>query len=246
MKVIGVIPARFDSARLPGKPLQLLLGKPILQWVVELVSKSNALDDFYVATDHEDIRKLCEKLQIKYVMTDSNCATGTDRIYQALSKLPICDAVINIQGDEPLLPTEYIDLLVNEFKKDVNLQMVTLSHPIEIEDFENKNAVKVIVNQQSEAIYFSRFPIPFSREKNITVDNKVVQKHIGVYGYSCEFLKQFCQQPQSFLEKNESLEQLRALEMGVRIRIISVPKATQGIDTIEDLLKVERLLKNEK
>lgn len=246
MRIIGVIPARFGSTRFPGKPLVSLKGRPILQWVVELVKASHELDDFYVATDHPEIQNLCEKLGVKYILTSESCQTGTDRICEALNKIPPADVVINIQGDEPLLPTSYIDLLAQEFKINPHLKMATLAHPIELEDLENKNAVKVLINQNQEAIYFSRFPMPFSREAAVTPISKSVQKHIGVYGYNTNFLSEFCKWPVSFLEKHESLEQLRALEKGVQIKVVSVPDSTRGIDTPQDLIFVERLLDEKK
>ncbi len=248
MKIVGIIPVRFASTRFPGKPLRLLQGKPLLQWVADVVSRSSHLSDFYVATDHEDIADLCQKINVKFLMTSSDAATGTDRVFEACQQLKNkgvkFDAVINIQGDEPLLPVEYIDLLARSFLNEPGLQMATLAHPINEEDIENKNAVKVLIDQNKYAIYFSRFSIPFSREKYIS--NPSVQKHIGLYGFSFDFLSRFCQEPQSFLEKCESLEQLRALDMGAKIKVISVEKPTHGVDTPEDLEKIEKLLKSGK
>lgn len=250
MKIIGLIPARFASTRFPGKPLETLSGKPLLQWVIELVQKSTVLSDFYVATDHSGIAELCQKLKVKYLMTSSEAATGTDRIFEACQQLKKqgveFDVVINIQGDEPLLPIEYVDQLAQAFIAEPGLKMATLSHPLNQEDIENKNAVKVLVDQNKYAIYFSRFPVPFSREKNTeaVIQSSSVQKHIGLYGYSFDLLQKFCQQPQSMLEKSESLEQLRALDMGVKIKVLSVAQPTLGVDTPEDLKKVEKILKD--
>lgn len=248
MKIVGIIPARFASTRFPGKPLRLLNGKPLIQWVTEVAARCSSLTDFYVATDHEGIADLCKKINVKFVMTSSEAATGTDRVFEAgqvLKKNGVqFDAVINIQGDEPLLPVEYIDLLAQAFVKEPNLQMATLAHPLSEEDVENKNAVKVLIDQIGYAIYFSRFPIPFSREKYVPTPS--VQKHVGLYGFSLDFLNRFCQQPQSLIEKSESLEQLRALDMGVKIKVMSVEKPTHGVDTPEDLEKIEKLLKSGK
>ncbi len=246
MRVVGVIPARFASTRFPGKLLKQLVDKPILQWVIELVSKCKSLDDFYVATDHEDIFNLCQILQVKVIMTSVHLTTGTDRIYEALQKIPACDIIVNIQGDEPLLPIEYVDLIVSAMKNNPSVSMATLAHPLSILELENKNSVKVIVNKNNEAIYFSRFPIPFSREVCNEKIVSCVQKHIGLYGYKTAFLKEFCDTPISFLEKNESLEQLRALEMGAKIKVISVDQPTFGIDSEKDLLDLERKLRDEK
>ncbi len=247
MKIVGIIPARFGSTRFPGKPLQLLQNKPLLQWVVEVVGRSRSIDDFYVATDHEGIADLCKKINVKYIMTSSEAATGTDRIFEACQSLKKSgikfDAVINIQGDEPLLPVEYIDLLAQSFKDNSRLEMATLSHPLEHNDLENKNAVKVLIDENQYAIYFSRFAIPFSRASIVSLENnKSVQKHIGLYGYSFDFLSRFCAHPQTFIEISESLEQLRALDMGAKIKVLSVEKPTYGVDTPEDLVKIEKLL----
>jgi 3-deoxy-manno-octulosonate cytidylyltransferase (CMP-KDO synthetase) len=248
MKIVGIIPARFASTRFPGKPLRLLNGKPLIQWVAEVAARSRLLADFYVATDHAGIADLCEKINVKYVMTSSEAATGTDRVFEACQQLKKSgvqfDAVINIQGDEPLLPVEYIDLLAQAFVNVLGLEMATLAHPLNAEDVENKNAVKVLIDQNQYAIYFSRFPIPFSREKYVSTP--AVQKHIGLYGFSIDFLNRFCRQPQSLIEKCESLEQLRALDMGVKIKVMTVSKPTHGVDTPEDLEKIEKLLKSGK
>jgi 3-deoxy-manno-octulosonate cytidylyltransferase (CMP-KDO synthetase) len=248
MKIVGIIPARFASTRFPGKPLRLLSGKPLIQWVVEVAARSSSLTDFYVATDHEGIAELCKKINVKFIMTSSASATGTDRVFEASQQLQkngvAFDAVINIQGDEPLLPVEYIDLLAQAFVKEPGLQMATLAHPLSEDDLENKNAVKVLIDQHRYAIYFSRFPIPFSREKYVSTSS--VQKHVGLYGFSIDFLNRFCQEPQSLIEKSESLEQLRALDMGAKIKVISVDKPTHGVDTPEDLEKIEKLLKSGK
>jgi 3-deoxy-manno-octulosonate cytidylyltransferase (CMP-KDO synthetase) len=251
VKIVGIIPARFGSTRFPGKPLCLLQGKPLLQWVVEVVQNCKSLDDFYVATDHVEIAELCKKINVKYIMTSTEAATGTDRVFEACQYLEKSghhyDAVINIQGDEPLLPAEYIHFLVSAFKAEPKLEMVTLSHPLEIDDFENKNAVKVLIDRNKYAIYFSRFAIPFSRESTHSFQpssnlQSAVQKHIGLYGYSFQFLKRFCNEPQVLIEVCESLEQLRALDMGVKIKVMSVDKPTYGVDTIEDLEKIEKFL----
>ena len=248
MKIVGIIPARFASTRFPGKPLQLLQGKPLLEWVTDVVARSSVLSDFYVATDDQSIADFCQKINIKFLMTSTKAATGTDRVFEACQQLKKSgvqfDAVINIQGDEPLLPVEYIDLLAKSFENESSLQMATLAHPLAEEDLENKNAVKVLIDQNQYAIYFSRFPIPFSKEKYISTLS--VQKHIGLYGFNFKFLERFCREPQSIIETSESLEQLRALDMGIKIKVLSVEKPTFGVDTPEDLEKIEKLLKSGK
>lgn len=240
MKIIGVIPARFGSTRFPGKPLVLLKNKPMLQWVIEGAQKSQQLSRVLVATDDKRIVELCDKIGVESVITPSECATGTDRIFTAVKKIDF-DVVINIQGDEPLIDQTYIDPLAQAFSDNANLDMATLAHSITQDDLNNSNAVKVIKNINNEAIYFSRFPIPFSRQNFSAGD--VVMKHIGLYGYSRAFLQKFCTAPQAELEKLESLEQLRALYLAAKIKVIKVEKATYGVDTPEDLQKLEALLK---
>jgi len=240
MKIIAVIPARFGSTRFPGKPLELLKGKPIIQWVIEGVQSSKLIDDIYVATDDERIAHVVNGLKTQVIMTSSNCPTGTDRIYAATQKLNY-DVVLNVQGDEPQINHNYIDPLAMAFKNNIHLDMATLSHPMMLEDVQNMNAVKVIKNINQEAIYFSRFPIPYSREK-LDSQNIICEKHIGLYGYSRTFLKKFCESPQSDIEKYESLEQLRALYLGAKIKVLSVDRPIQGVDTPEDLAKLETLI----
>ena len=230
MKIIAVIPARFASTRFPGKPLELLKKKPIIQWVVEGTRTSSLVDEIFVATDDERIAAVCRGINVKVLMTGAECLTGTDRIFEATRNLEF-DVVLNVQGDEPLIDNSFIDPLAQAFLKNQNLEMATLAHPIAREDMTNQNAVKVITNTFDEAVYFSRQPIP------------ATLKHIGLYGFSKGFLQKFCTSPQAFIEKQESLEQLRALHLGARIKVLRVEKPTYGVDTPEDLQKLEALLK---
>lgn len=239
MKIIAVIPARFASTRFPGKPLELLKKKPIIQWVVEGALKSKLIEKIYVATDDSRIAKISSDINVEVLMTRPDCPTGTDRIFEATKDIDF-DVVINIQGDEPLINQSYIDPLAQAFLADPKLDMATLAHPLAPEDIDNKNAVKVITNSFGEAIYFSRFGIPYSREKD--PNSSASLKHIGLYGYSREFLQKFCTSPQALIEKYESLEQLRALYLGAKIKVLQVQKPTYGVDTPEDLQKLEALL----
>ena len=242
MKIIAVIPARYASTRFPGKPLEKLKGKPILQWVIEGAKKSSLISEILVATDDERISALCKTLDVNAIMTPSECPTGTDRIFAATRGLKF-DVVLNIQGDEPLIDQSFIDPLAQAFLKDKQLDMATLAHPLAPEDIDNKNAVKVITNIHNEAIYFSRFAIPFSRQQfDVSSVEKPALKHIGLYGFSEPFLQKFCSTNPTLLEKHESLEQLRALYLGARIKVIEVEKPTYGVDTPEDLQKLEGLL----
>ncbi len=247
MKIIAVIPARFGSTRFPGKPLAELKGKKILQWVVEGARTSTLINKIYVATDDQRIYDFCQSIQVDVIMTSSDCPTGTDRIYEATKNLDF-DCVLNIQGDEPLISKDFIDPLAQAFLMDSTLEMATLAHPLAVEDLFNQNAVKVITNHRQEAIYFSRLPIPFSREnksnlQSISVSENDVMKHVGLYGYSKSFLNRFCSTSPTAIEKHESLEQLRALYLGAKIKVLAVKKPTYGVDTIEDLQKLEALLK---
>lgn len=239
MKIIAVIPARYGSTRFPGKPLVQLKGKPLIQWVIEGAKSAKLVSEIYVATDDQRIADAVTAAGGKFLMTRSECPTGTDRIYEATQKLDF-DVVLNIQGDEPQITAEYIDLLAKAFIDQPSLDMATLAHPIALEDIENPNAVKVIKNANHEAIYFSRFAIPYSREK--VAGTPVCEKHIGLYGYSKNFLNKFCNSEQSAIEKAESLEQLRALHLGAKIKVLSVKKPIQGVDTPEDLAKLEKML----
>jgi len=242
-KIIAVIPARFGSTRFPGKPLEKLKGKPLLQWAVEGARTSQKVKKVFVATDDKRIQELCEEIQVECLMTRSDCPTGTDRLFEATRGLDF-DVVLNIQGDEPLVNQTYIDPLAEAFLQQPGLDMATLAHPLSHEDLDNKNAVKVIINQNQEAIYFSRFPIPYSRESaKAGAPVSAALKHIGLYGYTREFLQKFCSAPQAEIEKFESLEQLRALYLGAKIKVLQVEKPTYGVDTPEDLQKLEALLK---
>lgn len=241
MKIIAVIPARYGSTRFPGKPLVQLKGKPLIQWVIEGAKSAKLVSDIFVATDDQRIADAVTAAGGKFLMTRSECPTGTDRIFEATLNLDF-DVVLNIQGDEPQITAEYIDLLAKAFIDQPSLDMATLSHPISLEDIDNLNAVKVIKNVNNEAIYFSRFAIPYSREK--ATDHAVCEKHIGLYGYTKGFLHKFCKSEQSAIEKAESLEQLRALYLGAKIKVLSVKKPIQGVDTPEDLAKLERLLRD--
>jgi 3-deoxy-manno-octulosonate cytidylyltransferase (CMP-KDO synthetase) len=245
LKFIGVIPARYASTRFPAKPLALIQGKPMIQWVVEGALKSNVLSEVVVATDHPDIEKAARASGARVVMTDSDLPSGTDRIYAATKDLA-CDVVINIQGDEPLVKADWIDRLCNLFvaSNSSELEMATLAHPISAADLQSLNAVKVVLNQKDEALYFSRYSIPYSR---VTVaENEIPPgclKHIGMYAYRKEFLAAFCQAPVAELEKAESLEQLRALYLGAKIKVLRVNEATPGVDTPEDLVRIENILR---
>jgi 3-deoxy-manno-octulosonate cytidylyltransferase (CMP-KDO synthetase) len=243
--VIGVIPARYASTRFPGKPLALLNGKPMIEWVVKNAAKSKTLSQVVVATDDDRIVKAVEAAGFRAVMTDSDLPSGSDRIEAALltlekeASLGAGAIIVNIQGDEPLIQARMIDDLVAPLVADSGIEMSTLAHEISDEDLHNMNAVKVVCNDLGDALYFSRFPIPYSREKSPA---GACLKHVGLYAYQRHFLKKFCATPPHALERAESLEQLRALAMGARIRVVKTEDRSWGVDTPGDLAKIEELL----
>lgn len=241
MKIIGVIPARFGSTRFPGKPLTPILNKPMLQWTIEAVQKTDCLQDVIVATDHEEIFKLAEKCKAKAVMTASDLPTGTDRVWHAVKEID-CDVVINIQGDEPLIESEVIEKLAKAFD-DPNINMATLGRSIQTEkDLLSDTTAKIVLNENNEAIYFSRFPIPYSRIKSSDELGDACLKHIGIYAYRKSFLEKFCKSEESLIEKAEGLEQLRALYIGGKIKVIKVENDSWGVDKPEDVNFVEQKL----
>ncbi len=244
MNFWAVVPSRYGSTRFPGKPLALIAGQPLLQTVVEQIRKAKGLKKILVATDDKRILDLCEKINAEAVMTDSELASGTDRIYQAVlranEKINPDDVVFNIQGDEPLIPPQWIEKMIDFFKKDSKIQILTLAHSLDQEELENPNCVKVVLNSLEQALYFSRFPIPHSKLK---MAEPISLKHVGVYAYRFSALEKFCKAPISPLEKAESLEQLRALDLGIPIHVMKVAGSIQGVDVPEDVVKVEKILK---
>ncbi|MDP8264576.1 MAG: 3-deoxy-manno-octulosonate cytidylyltransferase [Candidatus Aceula lacicola] len=239
MRSIGVIPARYGSTRLKGKVLADIFGKPLIQHVWERAKKSKLLDDLIIAADDERVSQVCEGFGAKVVMTDKECASGSDRIAQAVKNID-AGIVINIQGDEPMLDASIIDGLVDVLKKDKDVQMSTAVVKMrKSKDAQDSNVVKAIVDRKGYAIYFSRSPIPFDRE------GKGAQyfKHLGFYGYRKSFLLGFKDLPPSVLEQAEKLEQLRVIEAGYKIKVIETEFDTIAVDTKEDLSKVKKALK---
>lgn len=237
MKIIGIIPARYSATRLPGKPLANICGKPLIQYVYEQAKKSKLLEDVLVATDDERILKAVEKFGGKAVMTSPSHPSGTDRCAEVARKID-CDFVINIQGDEPLIPPEVIDKVAEALRESDEVTPMTSAATLaNNEERGNSNVVKVVTDRNGIALYFSRSPIPFYR-------NPIAPtlRHIGIYGYRKDFLLKFVSLPQTPLERTESLEQLRALEHGFKIKIVLVDYSPVGVDTPEDLERVRKLL----
>ena len=245
MKFIGLIPARYASTRFPGKPLALLAGKPVIQHVYEQAAK--VLDAVYVATDDERIYNKVTEFGGKAVMTSTKHHSGTDRIEEALEKVGgDFDVVVNIQGDEPFIAQSQIETLCHCFE-DEDTQIATLGKPFEcIKAVENPNSPKIVVDNRGYAMYFSRSVIPLVRgvERQEWLKKYPFLKHLGIYAYRTEVLKAITRLPQSSLELAESLEQLRWLENGYRIKVGITNVETVGIDTPEDLQRAEDFIRS--
>lgn len=250
MKTLGIIPARYASTRFPAKPLAVLGGKPVIQRVYEQVV--GVLYDAVVATDDQRIYDAVMAFGGKVVMTSTSHRSGTDRCYEALTKVGIekYDVVVNIQGDEPFIQHDQIKEVCKCFD-DSSVDIATLVKPFTAADsfeaLENVNSPKVVVNNRMEALYFSRSIIPFMRgkDKEEWLPNHTYYKHIGLYAYRTDVLRQITSLPQGQLEKAESLEQLRWLENGFKIKVGISNVETIGIDTPEDLLHAEEFLKSQ-
>ena len=243
MKFIAIIPARYASTRFPGKPLAMLGGKTVIQRVYEQVT--SVLDEAYVATDDERIFQAVEQFGGKAVMTRSDHKSGTDRIQEAATKISTdADVIINVQGDEPFIQSSQIDTLMHLFDEP-DTQIGTLGKPFEsMEAIENPNSPKIVTDNRGFALYFSRSVIPYIRgkERDSWFGEYPFLKHLGIYAYRREVLAEVTKLPQSSLEKAESLEQLRWLQNGYRIRVGLTDVETVGIDTPEDLQRAEEFL----
>ncbi|MBL7171181.1 MAG: 3-deoxy-manno-octulosonate cytidylyltransferase [Candidatus Omnitrophica bacterium] len=239
-KIIGIIPVRFFSKRLPGKALAVIHGYPMIRHVYTRAKKAKALDRLIVATDDKRIFNAVKEFGGEVRLTSPRHLSGTDRVAEAASKenLKSCDIVVNIQGDEPLLKGKMIDELVSPFK-DRNVVMSTLIHKAPMEEVKDENIVKVVFDNNHNAIYFSRSPIPLHGGATSCGTG---WKHLGFYAYTYKFLKKFTSLPQGRLEKIERLEQLRALEHGYNIKVVETRFDTVGVDTRADLYKVRRIM----
>lgn len=240
MKILCVIPARYKSTRLPGKPLADIAGTPMIIRVLERVIKAKNIQGVIAAVDDERVLSTVKEYGYNALMTSPHHQTGTDRLAEVALEYEDVDVIINIQGDEPLIDPDLIDALAKEFHLDENLQMATVKTLMDEEEADNPNSVKVITDQDGYAIYFSRSKIPYKRENT---DLKYY-KHIGIYAYRRDFLLKFASLKSTPLEKAESLEQLRALENGYKIKVIESDKQFIGVDTQEDLEKVNEIYKH--
>ena len=246
MKFTGIIPARYASSRFPGKPLAMLGGKPVIQRVYEQVAA--VLDDAYVATDDERIFDRVTAFGGKAVMTRTDHKSGTDRIEEAVEKLGCtADVIVNVQGDEPFIQRSQLETVCQCFE-DPATQIATLGKPFEsVEAMKNPNSPKIVLDDRHCAMYFSRSVIPFIRgvDEKEWLGHYPFLKHIGLYAYRREVLAEVTKLPQSSLEKAESLEQLRWLQNGYRIKVGLTDVETVGIDTPEDLKRAELFLAKE-
>jgi 3-deoxy-manno-octulosonate cytidylyltransferase (CMP-KDO synthetase) len=242
MKIIALIPARFDSKRFPGKALADIMGKPMVQRVYEQATKSTIVDAVYVATDSDAIFSAITDIGGKAIMTGSQCSSGTDRVAEAARTLDLDgnDIVINIQGDQPLLQPECLAELIQPFYDSPGLPMATLANCLDDEDSINDpNNVKVIIDVNGYAIYFSRARIPFDRDQKEKIQ---YYKHLGIYAYSNGFLQEFTKLSPAPLENIEKLEQLRAIHHGHKIGITISTFDSPSVDDIADIAKVETIL----
>ncbi|MEX2367464.1 MAG: 3-deoxy-manno-octulosonate cytidylyltransferase [Pseudohongiellaceae bacterium] len=253
MSFIVVIPARYSSTRLPGKPLLEIAGKPMLDHVVQRARQSRA-DEVYVATDDERIRRACEISGTPVCMTSSAHQTGTDRIEEVCRQLELDDEkiVVNVQGDEPLMPPSVINQVAENMEKHPAAGICTLYEPISSShQFQDPNVVKVVTDTQGMALYFSRAMIPFPRDEMKLQENLdlaglspgLIKRHVGLYAYRAGVLHQFVQWPVEALEAAEKLEQLRALYNGIRIHVDQACEPiVSGVDTEEDLIMIREII----
>ena len=240
MKVLCVIPARFASTRLPGKPLKDIAGKPMVVRVYERASQAGLVNETLVATDDERIKAAVEAAGGKAMLTRADHATGTDRLAEVAEAYPEVDLIVNVQGDEPLIDPGLIDELAGLFANEPELAMATVKTEMEDEaEQKNPNNVKVVCDKAGYALYFSRSLMPYPRKGGCPV-----YKHIGIYSYRRDFLLHYAKMEPTPLEQAESLEQLRALENGYRIKVVETKAKFVGVDTVEDLERVNEIYRN--
>ncbi len=242
MEAIGIIPARYGATRFEGKVLKDLCGKPVIQHVYERAKKAKMLDDLIIAADDDRILKAVEAFGGKAVFTSKSHSTGTDRLTEVVNAIDV-RVVVNIQGDEPLINPLVIDDLVRSMQDEDAVMSTVVKKSYSPEEFHSRDVVKAIVSEDNHALYFSRSPLPTLLKPGLP--DHFFYKHIGIYAYNKDFLFTFKNLPPSYLEKNERLEQLRALEHGYRIKVIETKFETVGVDTPEDLERAKNILEKE-
>ena len=249
MHVVAIIPARYASTRLNGKPLLNIAGKPMIQWVYERAKKAKLTNDVIAATDDKRVFDAVRYFGGKAVMTSPEHRTGTDRIAEAADGLNV-DIIVNVQGDEPLIEPEMIDEAIRPLTNDSEIVAATLKTKIRDEaELNNPNVVKVVTDKNDFALYFSRLPVPYHRDewkdlKHLTVHGSrfTVFKHIGLYVYRKDFLLKFAKMKPTPLEEAEKLEQLRVLENGYKIKVVETEHDSIGVDTEEDMERVRKIV----
>lgn len=243
-RVVGVIPARYASTRLPGKSLVEIAGKPLVVHVLDRVRRARRLDDVIVATDDARIRDVVEGVGGWAVMTRADHPSGTDRVAEAVGGID-AGVVINIQGDEPLVDPDLIDRLAAVMRGDPGWDMGTAAAPIgELDDLHAPAVVKVVTGAEGQALYFSRAPIPYARDGFPADPSSIYRRHIGIYAYRRAMLERIVAAPPTVLEQTEKLEQLRALALGARMVVIETNDIGIGVDTPEDVAQVEAVLED--
>jgi 3-deoxy-manno-octulosonate cytidylyltransferase (CMP-KDO synthetase) len=238
VRIAGVIPARLSSTRLSRKVLRPIAGRPMVEWVWRAAQASGLMDPVVVATDAEEVAAACRERGISFIMTSPKCASGSDRVREAARQID-ADIYVNIQGDEPTLTADFFPPLLSLFERP-EVEVATLAVRCPPEEFANPNAVKLVTALDGRALYFSRATIPFDRDATGFAGYR---KHLGIYAYRKAALERFASLPPSPLEKLERLEQLRLLENGIAIYVADAPRDTIGVDTEEDLLRAEAMLK---
>lgn len=237
-KVVGIIPARWGSTRFPGKPLHGIAGKPLIRHVWERCVEAQSFDQVIVATEDMRIAEVAFNFGAEVSITSAEHASGTDRVAEVAGKLKKASIIFNIQGDEPLIDPALLRDLVKRALAGDKIQIITAAIPISEEEAQSEHVVKVVLNRLGDALYFSRNRIPFPRGS----PRAPAYKHLGIYGYRRRALLNFVRLPQSPLEQSEQLEQLRALEYGMKIRVIVSETGSIGVDTPEDAKAVEQLI----
>jgi 3-deoxy-manno-octulosonate cytidylyltransferase (CMP-KDO synthetase) len=237
-RIAAVIPARLSSTRLSRKVLRTIDGRPMVEWVWRAAATSGLMDPVVVATDSEEVASVCRERGIPVVMTSPNCPSGSDRVYEVARQID-ADIYVNIQGDEPTLTADFFSPLLALFDRP-EVEVSTLAFRCPPEEFTNPNAVKVVTALDGRALYFSRATIPFDRDKTGFAGYR---KHLGIYAYRKAALERFAVLPPSPLEKLERLEQLRLLENGIALYVADAPRDTIGVDTEEDLMRAEAMIK---
>jgi len=239
--VLGVIPARLESTRLPRKPLRPICGRPMIAWVYERARQARVLDDLLVATDAEEIYRYCTDSHIPVMMTLAEHRSGTDRLVEVMRRQP-ADIYVNIQGDEPMITAEHVELLLRPFRDRPGTEVSTLKVPIPLEQARHPSKVKVVTDLSGRALYFSRAVIPHERDGS---GQARYYKHLGLYAYTAAALTRFQALRPSPLEQLEQLEQLRFLENGIPIIVMETAQDTIGVDTEEDRQKVEEYFRRQ-